>query len=72
LTLLLLEERRNAIARAVESLAEAYRLPMVLRYYAGLSYDEIAAELDMEKTQVAGRIFRAKHALRKLLEEKVR
>jgi RNA polymerase sigma-70 factor (ECF subfamily) len=72
LTLLLLKERRDAIARAVETLDEAYRLPLVLRYYAALSYDEIGTELNMEKTQVAGRIFRAKHMLRKLLEEKVR
>jgi RNA polymerase sigma-70 factor (ECF subfamily) len=72
LTLLLLKERRDAMTRAVEGLADGYRWPLVLRYYAGLSYDEIAAELDMEKTQVAGRIFRAKNMLRTLLEEKVR
>jgi RNA polymerase sigma-70 factor, ECF subfamily len=72
LTLLLLKERRDAIAHAIDSLSEAYRLPLVLRYYAGLSYDEIAAELDIEKTQVAGRIFRAKHMLRTLLKETVR
>jgi RNA polymerase sigma-70 factor (ECF subfamily) len=72
LTLLLLKERRDAVNRAIESLTDAYRLPLVLRYYAALSYDEIAAELEMEKTQVAGRIFRAKHMLRTLLKEKVR
>lgn len=71
LTQLLLKERQDEVTRAVEGLADAYRLPLVLRYYADLSYDEIAAELDMEKTQVAGRIFRAKHMLRALLEEKV-
>jgi RNA polymerase sigma-70 factor (ECF subfamily) len=71
LTLLLLKERRDAIARAIGDLADAYRVPLVLRYYAGLSYDEIAAELDMEKTQVAGRIFRAKRMLRTLLEERI-
>jgi RNA polymerase sigma factor (sigma-70 family) len=68
----LLKEKRDAVAHAIESLAEAYRLPLVLRYYAALSYDEIATELEMEKTQVAGRIFRAKHMLRTLLKEKVR
>jgi RNA polymerase sigma factor (sigma-70 family) len=72
LTLLLLKERGKAIARALEGLADAYRLPLVLRYYAGLSYDEIAAQLDVEKTQVAGRIFRAKHMLRTELEGKLR
>jgi RNA polymerase sigma-70 factor (ECF subfamily) len=71
LTLLLLKERRTEIEHAVASLAGEYRLPLVLRYYAELSYDEIAAELGLEKTQVAGRIFRAKHMLRKLLEERL-
>jgi RNA polymerase sigma-70 factor (ECF subfamily) len=71
LTLLLLKERRDAISQAIENLDEAYRVPLVLRYYANLSYDEIAAELDMEKTQVAGRIFRAKRMLRTLLEETI-
>jgi RNA polymerase sigma-70 factor (ECF subfamily) len=72
LTLVLVKERRGEIERAIAGLAEEYRLPLVLRYYAELSYDEIAAELGMEKTQVAGRIFRAKHMLRKSLEGKVR
>jgi RNA polymerase sigma-70 factor (ECF subfamily) len=71
LTLLLLKERRDAISRAIEKLDEAYRVPLILRYYANFSYDEIAAELDMEKTQVAGRIFRAKRMLRTLLEETI-
>lgn len=71
LTLLLLKERRDAISRAIEKLDEAYRVPLILRYYANLSYDEIAVELDMEKTQVAGRIFRAKRMLRTLLEETI-
>ena len=61
----------DAISRAIEKLDEAYRVPLILRYYANLSYDEIAAELDMEKTQVAGRIFRAKRMLRTLLEETI-
>ena len=72
LTLVLIKERRGEIERAVAQLSADYRLPLVLRYYADLSYDEIAAALDMEKTQVAGRIFRAKHMLRRGLEERVR
>jgi RNA polymerase sigma-70 factor (ECF subfamily) len=69
LTLLLAKESRTGMERAIAVLTPEYRLPIVLRYYADLSYDEIAAELDLEKNQVAGRIFRAKHMLRKLLEE---
>jgi len=72
LTLLLAKESRTGMERALGRLPAEHRLPLVLRYYADLSYDEIGAELDLEKSQVAGRIFRAKHMLRKLLEETAR
>ena len=71
LTLLLLKEQRERVEHAIGRLDEAYRIPLVLRYYAELSYDEIAAELELEKTQVAGRIFRAKQMLRVALKETV-
>ena len=60
------EERaqvRNAIAR----LPENYRLPLVLRYYSELSYDEIAHQLDLQRNYVAALIFRAKQDLRRKL-----
>jgi RNA polymerase sigma-70 factor, ECF subfamily len=69
LTLLLLQEQRGAVERALQELDEAYRMPLILRYSAGLSYDEIGAELGIGKTQVAGRIFRAKQMLRLRLKE---
>jgi RNA polymerase sigma-70 factor (ECF subfamily) len=71
LTLLLLKERREAVERSMGQLDDSYRIPLVLRYYAGLSYDEIATELVIEKSQVAGRIFRAKQILRVMLKETV-
>ena len=60
------EERaqvRNAIAR----LPENYRVPLVLRYYGELSYDEIAQQLDLQRNYVAALIFRAKQELRRRL-----
>jgi RNA polymerase sigma-70 factor, ECF subfamily len=60
------EERaqvRNAIAR----LPEYYRLPLVLRYYSELSYDEIAHQLNLQRNYVAALIFRAKQDLRRKL-----
>jgi RNA polymerase sigma-70 factor, ECF subfamily len=54
---------RDTIAR----LAENYRVPLVLRYYGELSYDEIAAELGLERNNVAALIFRAKQELRRRL-----
>jgi len=60
------EERahvRNAIAR----LPVNYRVPLVLRYYSELSYDEIAQQLDLKRNYVAALIFRAKQELRRKL-----
>ncbi len=53
-------EVRDAIAR----LPEKYRLPLVLRYYSDLSYDEIAHQLDLKRPTVATLIFRAKQEMR--------
>ena len=54
---------RDTIAR----LPENYRVPLVLRYYGELSYDEIAEELGLERNNVAALIFRAKQELRRRL-----
>jgi RNA polymerase sigma-70 factor (ECF subfamily) len=54
---------RDTIAR----LPENYRVPLVLRYYGELSYDEIAQQLGLEKNNVAALIFRAKQELRRRL-----
>jgi RNA polymerase sigma-70 factor (ECF subfamily) len=57
------EQMRNAIAR----LAENYRVPLALRYYSELSYDEIAQQLNLQRNYVATLIFRAKQELRREL-----
>jgi RNA polymerase sigma-70 factor (ECF subfamily) len=54
---------RDAIAR----LPENFRMPLVLRYYSELSYDEIAQQLGIERNYVAALIFRAKKELRRKL-----
>jgi RNA polymerase sigma factor (sigma-70 family) len=54
---------RDTIAR----LPDNYRVPLVLRYYIELSYDEIAQQLDLERNHVAALIFRAKQELRRRL-----
>ncbi len=54
---------RDAIAR----LPENYRMPLVLRYYGELSYDEIAQQLGLQRNYVAELIFRAKQELRRKL-----
>ena len=42
-------------------------LPLVLRYYGELSYDEIAQQLGLQRNYVAALIFRAKQELRRKL-----
>jgi len=42
-------------------------VPLVLRYYSELSYDEIAQQLGLERNHVAALIFRAKQELRRRL-----
>jgi RNA polymerase sigma-70 factor (ECF subfamily) len=63
----LLDERRDAVREAIARLPERYRVPLVLRYYAGLGYDEIAAQLGLTRNHVATLIFRAKQELRRRL-----
>jgi RNA polymerase sigma-70 factor, ECF subfamily len=61
------KEERAKVRDAVERLPENYRVPLVLRYYSELTYDEIAHELGLEKNYVAALIFRAKQELRRRL-----
>jgi len=60
-------QERAQVREAIEHLAENYRVPLVLRYYGELSYDEIAQELGLERNNVAALIFRAKQELRRRL-----
>ena len=61
-------QERAQVRNAVERLAQNYRVPLVLRYYGELSYDEIAQELGLERNNVAALIFRAKQELRRRLD----
>jgi RNA polymerase sigma-70 factor (ECF subfamily) len=60
-------EERAQVRDTIARLPENYRVPLILRYYGELSYDEIAQELGMEKNNVAALIFRAKKELRRRL-----
>jgi RNA polymerase sigma factor (sigma-70 family) len=57
-------ERRQLILHAVESLGEAEREVIALRYGAGLTMPEIAAVTESPLTTVEGRCRRALHHLR--------
>lgn len=60
-------EDRARVRDTIARLPGNYRVPLVLRYYGELSYDEIAQQLSLEKNNVAALIFRAKQELRRRL-----
>ncbi len=62
------EERRAAVGRAIASLPEKYRAPLVLRDIEERSYEEIAGILEMSEGTVKSRISRARAFLRDKLQ----
>jgi RNA polymerase sigma-70 factor (ECF subfamily) len=65
---LVASERQRAIARAIASLPEKYRVPLILRDIEERNYEEIAQILHLSEGTVKSRISRA----RALLREKLR
>ena len=65
-------EERAEVRHAIAGLPENYRVPLVLRYYSELSYDEIAEQLGLHRNYVAVLIFRAKQELRRRLADRSR
>jgi RNA polymerase sigma-70 factor (ECF subfamily) len=61
------KEERAQVRDAITRLPVNYRVPLVLRYYSELSYDEIAQQLGLQRNYVAALIFRAKQELRRKL-----
>jgi RNA polymerase sigma-70 factor (ECF subfamily) len=61
-------ERRSAVARAISTLPEKYRAPLVLRDVEGKSYEEIARILETNVGTVKSRISRARSFLRDKLK----
>ena len=61
------KEERVQVRDTIARLPENYRVPLVLRYYSELSYNEIAQQLGLERNYVAALIFRAKQELRRRL-----
>ncbi|HYM75837.1 MAG TPA: sigma-70 family RNA polymerase sigma factor [Candidatus Dormibacteraeota bacterium] len=58
---------RAQLQAAIGRLSENHRVPLVLRYYSELSYDEIGQQLGLQRNHVAALIFRAKQELRRKL-----
>ncbi len=61
-------EQEENIARAVGSLSPGYRLPMILRYYYDLPYDEIERITGLSEPTIKTRLHRGRRMVKELLE----
>lgn len=63
------QEARIEVQGMLERLAPEYRTPLVLRYWEDLSYEEIAAVMNVTVATVKSRLFRARQQLATLYQE---
>ncbi len=61
-------ELNQAINQALQELPEHYRVPIVLKYLEGLSYQQISQQLDLPESTIESRLFRGRTMLKKLLK----
>lgn len=63
------QERYRCITKAVSDLPPIYKEPVLLRYVAGLSYEQIAEVLQIPCRTVETRLYRARQILRQSCED---
>ena len=68
---LLADFERGRLRKAIESLPEKFRTPLLMHYEAGQSYREIALALDMRESTLVGRLASALKMLRRKLGAEV-
>jgi RNA polymerase sigma-70 factor (ECF subfamily) len=68
--LLMRGERRDEILEAIDSLGDKHRLVIILRYYAGLSNEEISQALNLPSGTVRSRLHTARQRLKVLLAQR--
>lgn len=59
------------LTHLVQNLSPNYRDPVILKYWYGLSYEEIAARLHTKTTTIKTRLFRARRMLAQVCEQPV-
>jgi RNA polymerase sigma factor (sigma-70 family) len=62
-------EEHEQINRAIEKLPDAMKELVVLRYYDGLSYEQISSVLGITKASINGRLTRAKRRMANYLRK---
>ncbi len=68
--LLMHGQQRNEILKAIESLGDKHRLVVILRYYTGLSNEEIAQALNIPSGTVRSRLHTARQRLKEKLADR--
>ncbi|MBZ6067526.1 sigma-70 family RNA polymerase sigma factor [Aeromonas schubertii] len=63
------EQEGEWLRRQIEKLPEEYREPLVMQVMLGMSGDEIAEQLGINKNTVNTRLFRARNQLREALSQ---
>ena len=63
------DENDRVIRRAIEQLPESAKELVVLRYYDGLSYEQISSVLGISKASINGRLTRAKRKMAEYLRK---
>lgn len=66
---LIAEKTREQVRMALEQLPGRTRMALTLRYYSDMSYDEIADTLGVRRAFVGVLLLRARHQLRRALEQ---
>ena len=62
-------ERNEKLHAAIDELCEEYRVALYLVYFEGMSHDEAAKIMKKSRKQTENLIFRARRALRAILEK---
>lgn len=57
-------EQTDQIGQALQNLPEQYRIPLVLKYLEGMSYQEISEYLELPVSTIETRLFRGRNMLR--------
>ena len=61
------EQEANSVQLAISALPPAFRFPILLRYFEGMSYEEMAKALDCSMGTVASRLSRGHRLLARML-----
>ena len=69
LTLIMKAENSGILSPLIQELPDKFRVPLILAYFNGSSYDEIADDLSISRNHVGVLLLRAKQRLRKSLDE---